>query len=68
LPLGAACDGAEALTQWLCAELVLSVIMPLFEFEACPQEIDWRMGITVVPYVKGKESKGPSVPMTLRKL
>ncbi|TFY70744.1 hypothetical protein EVG20_g2276 [Dentipellis fragilis] len=61
---GRACPGMKFALLEL--KLVLSVLIPRFEFESTPEEIDWRMGITVVPYVKGKENEGPHVPMKLR--
>ncbi|KAL0563950.1 hypothetical protein V5O48_018108, partial [Marasmius crinis-equi] len=61
---GRACPGMKfALLE---IKLVLSILIPHFEFEGASEEIDWRMGVTVVPYVKGKESKGPSAPMKVR--
>lgn len=48
-------------------ELVLSVILPAFSFEEA-EEIVWRLGITVVPLIKGKEDKGLSVPMKVKSL
>ncbi|KAL0070738.1 hypothetical protein AAF712_001959 [Marasmius tenuissimus] len=63
---GRACPGMKfALLE---IKLVLSILIPYFEFEAVSEEIDWRMGVTVVPYVKGKESKGPSAPMKVKLL
>lgn len=52
--------------EYVFLELVLSVLISRFEFENAMEEIDWRMGITVVPYVKGKQSEGPHVPMKLK--
>ena len=52
----------------LLPELVLSILIPAFEFLSCPEEIDWRLGITVGPYVKGKEEAGPSVPIRVRRI
>ena len=52
----------------LLLELVLSILIPAFEFLSCPEEIDWRLGITVGPYVKGKEEAGPSVPIRVRRI
>ena len=71
------------ISEWACAvqlhmrafyvltiltELVLSILIPAFEFLSCPEEIDWRLGITVGPYVKGKEEAGPSVPIRVRRI
>ncbi|THU94004.1 cytochrome P450 [Dendrothele bispora CBS 962.96] len=61
---GRACPGMKfALLE---IKLVLSILIPHFVFRSVPEEIDWRMGITVVPYVKGKEIKGPSAPMKIQ--
>lgn len=61
---GRACPGMKfALLE---IKLVLSVILPHFSFEAVTEEIEWRLGITVVPYVKGKVGEGPKVPMRIK--
>ncbi|KAI0920673.1 hypothetical protein AcV5_010349 [Taiwanofungus camphoratus] len=62
---GRACPGMKfALLEM---KLVLSVILPAFSFEEA-EEIVWRLGITVVPLIKGKEDKGLSVPMKVKSL
>lgn len=47
-------------------ELVLSVLIPYFTFESVPEKIEWRLGITVSPYVQGKVHEGPAVPMRVK--
>jgi len=44
-------------------ETVMSVLLPTFYFEKTNDIIDWRLGITLSPYVRGKEAEGPQVPM-----
>jgi len=52
-----------------CAiELVIAVLFPAFSFEKVTEEIEWRLGITVSPYVKGRVKDGPSVPMKVRRM
>ncbi|KAI4294315.1 cytochrome P450 [Schizophyllum commune Loenen D] len=63
---GRACPGMKFAI--LEIKLVLSILIPAFEFLSCPEEIDWRLGITVGPYVKGKEEAGPSVPIRVRRI
>ncbi|TRM57261.1 cytochrome P450 [Schizophyllum amplum] len=63
---GRACPGMKFAI--LEIKLVLSILIPAFEFISCPEEIDWRLGITVGPYVKGKEEAGPSVPLMVKKI
>lgn len=48
------------------AELVLSVLIPCFKFESAREKIEWRLGITVSPYVRGGVHEGPSVPMKVK--
>ncbi|KAF8958854.1 cytochrome P450 [Flammula alnicola] len=42
---------------------VMSVLLPAFHFEKTDAVVDWRLGITLSPYVRGKEAEGPQVPM-----
>ncbi|PPR01291.1 hypothetical protein CVT24_006366 [Panaeolus cyanescens] len=42
---------------------VMSVLLPTFRFERTDAIVDWRMGITLSPYVRGKEAEGPQIPM-----
>ncbi|KAF9464293.1 cytochrome P450 [Collybia nuda] len=44
---------------------VMSVLLPTFHFEKTNDIVDWRLGITLSPYVRGKEAEGPQVPMKL---
>ncbi|PPQ73929.1 hypothetical protein CVT24_012771 [Panaeolus cyanescens] len=44
---------------------VMSVLLPAFRFERADAMVDWRLGITLSPYVRGKEAEGPQVPMKL---
>ncbi|PPQ73814.1 hypothetical protein CVT26_012155 [Gymnopilus dilepis] len=44
-------------------ETVMSVLLPTFKFEKTKDVIDWRLGITLSPYVRGRENEGPRVPM-----
>ena len=44
-------------------ETVISVLLPAFHFDRTGDVIDWRLGITLSPYVRGKEGEGPQVPM-----
>ncbi|KAL0579484.1 hypothetical protein V5O48_002526 [Marasmius crinis-equi] len=61
---GRACPGMKfALLE---IKVALSILIPHFKLEGASEEIDWRMGVTVVRYVKGKESKGPIAPMKVR--
>lgn len=46
-------------------EVVLSILLLKFSFEITSEMIDWRMGITLTPYVRGKESEGALVPVKL---
>lgn len=43
----------------------MSVLLPAFHFEKTKDIVDWRLGITLSPYVRGKEADGPQVPMKL---
>ena len=49
-------------------ETVMSVLLPAFHFEKTDDVVDWRLGITLSPYVRGKEAEGPQVPMKISKL
>ncbi|PPR01289.1 hypothetical protein CVT24_006364 [Panaeolus cyanescens] len=42
---------------------VMSVLLPAFRFQRTEAIVDWRLGITLSPYVRGKETEGPQVPM-----
>ncbi|KAJ7304515.1 cytochrome P450 [Mycena albidolilacea] len=44
-------------------KLVLSVLLLAFSFEPISAPIDWRMGITLEPRVRGQESEGVQVPV-----
>ncbi|KAJ6478109.1 cytochrome P450 [Mycena vitilis] len=44
-------------------KLVLSVLLLAFSFEPIPEPIDWRMGITLEPRVRGREKEGVQVPV-----
>ena len=46
----------------------MSVLLPAFHFEKTDDVVDWRLGITLSPYVRGKEAEGPQVPMKISKL
>ena len=49
-------------------ETAMSVLLPAFHFEKTDDVVDWRLGITLSPYVRGKEAEGPQVPMKISKL
>ncbi|KDR84663.1 hypothetical protein GALMADRAFT_55583 [Galerina marginata CBS 339.88] len=58
---GRACPGMKfALLE---IKTVMSVLLPTFRFERTKETVDWRLGITLSPYVRGKEKEGPRVPM-----
>ncbi|PPR01290.1 hypothetical protein CVT24_006365 [Panaeolus cyanescens] len=60
---GRACPGMRfALLE---IKNVMSALLPAFRFEKTDAIVDWRLGITLSPYVRGKESEGPQVPMKL---
>ncbi|PPQ76505.1 hypothetical protein CVT24_010878 [Panaeolus cyanescens] len=42
---------------------VMSVLLPTFRFEKTDATVAWRLGITLTPFVEGKEEEGPQVPM-----
>ncbi|KAJ6582349.1 cytochrome P450 [Mycena capillaripes] len=44
-------------------KLVLSVLLLSFSFEPIPEPIDWRMGITLEPRVRGREKEGIQTPV-----
>lgn len=44
-------------------ELVLAVLLDAFSFEKSNEIIDWKLGITLTPYVRGQENRGPQVPV-----
>ncbi|KAJ7905901.1 cytochrome P450, partial [Mycena leptocephala] len=44
-------------------KLVLSVLLLAFSFESIPEPIDWRIGITLEPRVRGREHEGVQVPV-----
>ncbi|KAF8217181.1 cytochrome P450 [Mycena galopus ATCC 62051] len=44
-------------------KLVLSVLLLAFSFEPISAPIDWRMGITLEPRVRGRENEGVQVPV-----
>ncbi|KAJ7031887.1 cytochrome P450 [Mycena alexandri] len=44
-------------------KLVLSVLLLAFSFEPIPEPIDWKMGITLEPRVRGREKEGVQVPV-----
>ncbi|KAJ6511636.1 cytochrome P450 [Mycena vulgaris] len=44
-------------------KLVLSVLLLAFSFEPISEPIDWRMGITLEPRVRGREKEGVQVPV-----
>lgn len=45
------------------SETVMSVLLPTFHFDRTGDIVDWRLGITLSPYVRGREGEGPQVPM-----
>ncbi|PPQ73928.1 hypothetical protein CVT24_012770 [Panaeolus cyanescens] len=60
---GRACPGMKfALLE---IKTVMSVLLPAFRFKRTDAIVDWRLGITLSPYVRGKEAEGPQVPMKL---
>ena len=58
---GRACPGMKFAV--LEIKTVMSVLLPAFHFEKTMDTVNWRLGITLSPYVKGKEAEGPRVPM-----
>ncbi|KAF7370025.1 hypothetical protein MSAN_00632500 [Mycena sanguinolenta] len=46
-------------------KLVLSVLLLAFSFEPISAPIDWKMGITLEPRVRGREEEGVQVPVRL---
>ncbi|KAJ6490885.1 cytochrome P450 [Mycena sanguinolenta] len=46
-------------------ELVLSVLLLGFSFEPISAPIDWKMGITLEPRVRGREDEGVQVPVRI---
>ncbi|KAJ8489526.1 hypothetical protein ONZ45_g13544 [Pleurotus djamor] len=45
-------------------KVVLFMLLSSFTFSKCDgDEIDWQLGITLTPYLKGKESEGAKVPV-----
>ncbi|KAF7369934.1 hypothetical protein MSAN_00622900 [Mycena sanguinolenta] len=46
-------------------KLVLSVLLLTFSFEPISAPIDWKMGITLEPRVRGREEEGVQVPVRL---
>jgi len=58
---GRACPGLKFAI--LEIKLVLSVLLQAFSFEPSGETVDWRLGITVTPYVRGKEKEGAKVPV-----
>jgi hypothetical protein len=49
-------------------ELVLSSILSDFSFGPAPEKVNWKMGITMTPYVEGREKEGPMAPIAICKL
>ncbi|KAK7015260.1 cytochrome P450 [Favolaschia claudopus] len=49
-------------------KLVLAVLLLSFSFEPIPTPIDWRMGITLEPRVRGREKEGVQVPVRVTAL
>ncbi|KAK7035049.1 cytochrome P450 [Favolaschia claudopus] len=49
-------------------KLVLAVLLLSFSFEPIPTPIDWRMGITLEPRVRGREKEGAQVPVRVTAL
>ncbi|KAJ7509559.1 cytochrome P450 [Mycena galericulata] len=49
-------------------KLVLSVLLLAFSFEPISEPIDWRMGITLEPRVRGRENEGVQVPVRVTML
>ncbi|KAJ7103844.1 cytochrome P450 [Mycena epipterygia] len=49
-------------------KLVLSVLLLAFSFEPISEPIDWRMGITLEPRVRGREHEGVQVPVRITML
>ncbi|KAF8641734.1 hypothetical protein AX16_009811 [Volvariella volvacea WC 439] len=47
-------------------KLVLSALLQAFAFEPTGEDIDWKMGITLVPYVRGREKDGAQVPVKVK--
>ncbi|KDR84606.1 hypothetical protein GALMADRAFT_237500 [Galerina marginata CBS 339.88] len=58
---GRACPGMKF--AFLEIKTVMSVLLPSFRFERTKDIVDWRLGITLSPYVRGREKEGPRVPM-----
>ncbi|KAJ7227722.1 cytochrome P450 [Mycena haematopus] len=46
-------------------KLVLSVLLLAFSFEPTEAPIDWKMGITLEPRVRGREEEGVQVPVRI---
>ena len=49
-------------------EIIISVLLSTFRFERTNDIIDWRLGISLSPYVRGKEAEGPQVPVKISML
>ncbi|KAJ7148550.1 cytochrome P450 [Mycena crocata] len=49
-------------------KLVLSVLLLAFSFEPIAEPIDWSMGITLEPRVRGREKEGVQVPVRVSML
>ncbi|KAL0958596.1 hypothetical protein HGRIS_013937 [Hohenbuehelia grisea] len=59
---GRACPGMKF--SILEMKVVLSVLLPSYSFDPAPGlEVYWRLGITLSPFVKGREEEGSQVPV-----
>ncbi|KAJ6463165.1 cytochrome P450, partial [Mycena vulgaris] len=62
-------SGAKVCPYALCALFViLSVLLLGFSFEPIGEAIDWSMGVTLEPRVRGREKEGLQVPVRVRVL
>jgi hypothetical protein len=39
-----------------------------YALEPSTEKIDWKVGITMTPYVEGREKEGPMVPLIMSKV
>ncbi|KAF8880306.1 cytochrome P450 [Infundibulicybe gibba] len=49
-------------------KLILASLLLSFSFEQASEIIDWKLGITITPYVRGREDEGAKVPVLVHLL
>ena len=49
-------------------EIIVTMLLDNFKFSLSDDEIVWKLANIQMPWVKGQESKGPSMPLTVERI